>query len=147
MCDDPCTHSTVGWLAWGSITIVHTETEGRLFRQLERERRRVGALGRELRRSEHRNAELEARLATARPGWRDPSTPAVPAEEPRLPTVSPVPARVPTASATWWVALLAAWLGVGAGVAVGRRIPGAADRRIPDSVPAGFEEREPALRS
>jgi hypothetical protein len=35
-CDDPCEHGYVGWLAWATITIVHTEEEGRLLASLGR---------------------------------------------------------------------------------------------------------------
>lgn len=62
-CDDPCTYGTVGWLAWGDITIVHTSLEGRLLATRDRAKAQIGALQRVLRRAEGENAELAERFA------------------------------------------------------------------------------------
>jgi hypothetical protein len=63
-CDDPCTHGTVGWLAWGYLRIVHTPLEGRLLRARDRAQARADALRRDLRDAERATAAVANRLAT-----------------------------------------------------------------------------------
>lgn len=62
-CDDPCTYGTVGWLAWGDITIVHTSFEGRLLATRDRAKGQIEALQRVLRRAEGETARLAERFA------------------------------------------------------------------------------------
>jgi hypothetical protein len=52
---------------------------------------------------------------------------------------------MPETSVTWWIALLACVLGLGAGVAIGRRRSNGAFA-LPDTVPDDLDPREPALR-
>jgi hypothetical protein len=62
-CDDPCEHGYVGWLAWATITIVHTEEEGRLLASLGRDDRQIWRLRADLRRAERESEDLHDRAA------------------------------------------------------------------------------------
>ncbi|HZD17093.1 MAG TPA: hypothetical protein VE669_03020 [Actinomycetota bacterium] len=139
-CDDPCTHSTIGWLAWGTITIVHTRYEAVLLRQLGRARNQASVLGRELRRSDHAIAELRADLARADARWAPPRI-AEPAFVGLGPAMDASPG-VREASVTPWLVLLAAVLGLGAGAALGRRRRSGSTPLVLDTVPAEIDLRE-----
>jgi len=109
-CDDPCTYGTVGWLAWGYLTIVHTPLEGRLLRREAGLEARVDALERTLRLAERDSAavvaELTGSLRTARTALRVASSaPSIDRAEATRP--APVPAAEP--SLPWWASF-----GVGA---------------------------------
>lgn len=118
-CDDPCVHSTVGFLAFGWITIVHTSYEASLIARIERQRTIRWTLKNERRHVIRASNALrvtlgrtQASLSAARHAV------APPAEE-------PIPASVPTrpeseASALRWPALAAAF-GIAVGVVLGRR--------------------------
>lgn len=62
-CDDPCEHGYVGWLAWATITIVHTEEEGRLLASLGRMDRQAWKLRSDLRRAERASGDLRDEAA------------------------------------------------------------------------------------
>ncbi|HEX6581441.1 MAG TPA: hypothetical protein VF195_11295 [Actinomycetota bacterium] len=62
-CDDPCEHGSVGWLAWATITIVHTEEEGRLLASLGRMDRQAWKLRSDLRRAERASQDLQDEAA------------------------------------------------------------------------------------
>jgi hypothetical protein len=62
-CDDPCEHGYVGWLAWATITIVHTEEEGRLLASLGRMDRQTWKLRSDLRRAERASKDLQDEAA------------------------------------------------------------------------------------
>lgn len=66
LCDDPCVHSTVGWLAWGTITIAHTPYEGRLIGRLADAEDRASALEYRAKRSERATERLQRTLAETR---------------------------------------------------------------------------------
>lgn len=139
-CDDPCIHSSIGWLATGRIRIVHTRYEGTILRRLDRRAIQISRLEVELRRAE-RAAE---RAGAPRPRF----SPPIPLREPApAPASSIVRVESPPegASVTWWVAVLSCVLGLGAGVALGRR---RSDRAlaVPDTVPDDLDAREPSLR-
>jgi hypothetical protein len=146
-CDDPCTHSTIGWLAWGWIRIVHTRFEGTLLERLDRAALETGRLRRDLRRSERTAEEAGAELIRTRAELRALRDGAPSAATPMELRPSPVVrvAAMPETSVTWWIALLACVLGLGAGVAIGRRRSNGAFA-LPDTVPDDLDPREPALR-
>jgi len=62
-CDDPCEHGYVGWLAWATITIVHTAEEGRLLASLGRMDRQAWKLRSDLRRAERASQDLQDEAA------------------------------------------------------------------------------------
>ena len=62
-CDDPCEHGYVGWLAWATITIVHTEEEGRLLASLGRMDLQTWRLRGDLRRAERASEDLQDKAA------------------------------------------------------------------------------------
>jgi hypothetical protein len=139
-CNDPCTVDGIGDLvgSWefvvapsrvaGSTLLRTEELAARLAsarESLARSRAERDRLERALDARADEVVRLESALAASD---RPPVTPTVPKAE---------------ASATWWVALVAAALGVTAGatVAMGRRAPSAT---FPDTIPDDLEE--PALR-
>jgi hypothetical protein len=147
-CDDPCTYSTIGWLAWGRIRIVHTRYEGVLLRRLDRDLMQDYRLRTVARRAERASEEaageldrVRAELLALRQGTVEATTPM----ELRV-TTSATPNATPSeSSVTWWIALLGCLLGLAAGVAIGRRrlSPRVV---VPDTVPDDLDEREPAIR-
>jgi hypothetical protein len=146
-CDDPCTYSTIGWLAWGRIRIVHTRYEGTLLRRLDRDvmqdyRRRI-----DLRRAERAAEEMREELGQVRDELRSLRQGSIEATTPTelRPTTAVVRhAAAGESSVTWWIALLGCALGLAAGVAIGRRRAPAIV--VPDTVPDDLVEREPAVR-
>jgi hypothetical protein len=145
-CDEPCTYSTIGWLAWGQIRIVHTRYEGTLLHRLDRDVMQDYRLRLMVRRAERAAEEaaeqldrVRADLVALRQGAVEATTPT------ELRVTNPVvhAAAPRRSSVTWWVALLACSLGLGAGLAIGRRRLGPRIV-VPDSVPDDLVEREPA---
>ena len=65
-CDDPCVHSSIGWLAWGTITIAHTPYEGRLMTHLAEAEQRASAAELRARRSERATEHLRRTLEATR---------------------------------------------------------------------------------
>lgn len=121
-CDDPCTHSTVGWLAWGSITVVHTPYEGTLLGRIGRFEQQQWSLKRDVRKAEHKTREIRVTLGDARAALQAArNADATLTKEP----ISAPPAAPPSAphesEVTWWVALMAGALGIGVGAMLGRR--------------------------
>jgi hypothetical protein len=147
-CDDPCTYSTIGWLAWGRIRIVHTRYEGALLHRLDRDvmqdyRRRLD-LRRAERAAEETREELTRvrdELRALRPGSIRATTPT----ELRVTTTAAPLAAPRESSVTWWIALLTCVLGLTVGVTIRRRRLGPAIV-VPDTVPDDLVEREPAVR-
>lgn len=117
-CDDPCTHSTVGFLAWGWITIVHTTYEAALLGRLDRQRTQRWALKNEARKAVRASKALRVTLGRAQAALQTPRFAAVSAEGSASVSVSARPAR--GGSALWWLMLLAALLGVVVGALIGR---------------------------
>jgi hypothetical protein len=65
-CDDPCVHSTIGWLAWGNIRIVHTAYEGRLLTKIGSLEDQTRSLRYRSRQAERRTESLQQSLGTVR---------------------------------------------------------------------------------
>ncbi len=104
-CDDPCTHGSVGWLAWGEIRIVHTPFEGRLLGELDRARQEMVARRWDLRQAERRSVERIGRLVDELRAARTALRVSAPAETPPAPAVAvagPAPDGTP-----WWPGALA----------------------------------------
>jgi hypothetical protein len=147
-CDDPCTYSTIGWLAWGRIRIVHTPYEGALLHRLDRDvmqdyRRRL-----DLRRAERTAEEIREELTRVRDELRALGQGSIPATTPTELRVTP-PAAPPAApsesSVTWWIALLTCALGLATGVVISRHRVGPAIV-VPDTVPDDLDDRELTVR-
>ena len=132
-CDDPCTYSTIGWLAWGRIRIVHTPFEGLLLQRLDRASKRMSRIEFERRRAAERAGaelgELKTLPRLSRPLMPEPAFP---------PTIRVV--ESPGASVTWWIAAIAALVGVGLGVALARLRAGPGIV-VPDTVPDDLDQR------
>ncbi len=121
-CDDPCTHSTVGWLAWGSITVVHTQYEGALLGRIERLEQQHWSLKRDVRKAERKTQELRATLGDVRAtlqAARDADASST--EEPVSAPAAALPSTPRESPVTRWVALMAGALGIGVGAMLGRR--------------------------
>lgn len=147
-CDDPCTHGTVGWLAWGYLTIVHTPLEARLLRARDRAQARADVLRRDLRDAERATAAVADRLATKLRAVRMAlrvGTP-VPGEPARA--VNQDPSAGSRGRALWWPDALV-WI-LGGAVAGGLivHVLGRRRARRRDVTPASGShaerEREPA---
>lgn len=141
VCDDPCTLPGFGEFVQGWATVFQTPTERRLF-ELARDRRmHVRHLAIKVRTLQGVEASLESRLDAAVGELRilrNASGPEAPTAVVRDPIVQ-VRAQ-PEASVTWWFALLAAVLGMGAGLVL-RRQPAPAFF-VPDTVPDDLADRE-----
>jgi hypothetical protein len=139
-CDDPCRHGYIGWMAWASITIVHTEDEARLLAALDRRAGEMRQLRSKLRRSERLGGELEDQISSLGAEVRE-----------RTMSLRAVGARLTAARArrpgsrpvvTWWqVALLPVALVIAGVVVRRRRRP---DVVVPDAVPDDLIERDHA---
>ena len=139
-CDDPCRHGTIGWLAWASITIVHTEAEGRLLAALDERSRQILHMRGDLRKAEAVTARFENRITSLGADLRE-RTMALRLAETRSAGVRPDPAGG-RPLATWWeVALLSLALVAAAVVLRVRRRPRLV---VPDTVPDGLVERDSA---
>ena len=140
-CDDPCEHGNVGWLAWGSIRIVHTESEGKLLAALDLEEREAWKTRYELRRTERDMESLEAELDEVRADLR---LERMSADTPSERTVA-LPAAQPDEGgfgAGWWLALAGVAVGLGAGLALGVRRRRPRVDVVPDTVPNDLERLE-----
>lgn len=139
-CDDPCRHGSIGWMAWASITIVHTEAEGRMLAALDDRSKQMMRLRDELRRADGVQERLESSIASLGARLRE-STIALQVAGTRLASARPAT----TSGApliTWWeVVLLAVALVTAAIVVRRRRGPPV---RIPDTVPDSLVEKETA---
>lgn len=120
-CDDPCDHSTVGWLGLGFITVVHTPYEGTLLNRIDRIQQGRWKLATDVRKAEQKMKTLRATLRGTQAVLRA----AANAEGPSV--AEPVSATVPRASSTpgdsavrWWAALVSGIVGIGVGVMLGR---------------------------
>lgn len=140
-CDDPCVHGTVGWLAWGSITIVHTEEEGELLAALARERERTWRLRYDLRRSERAAERLEARVAATAAVVRDARLQPPSVGLPELPERRPA-GSAPEPTWPWWLVASTAVAAFVLGSVLGARRRRAQALAIPDSVPDDLERLE-----
>lgn len=146
-CDDPCTYGTVGWLAWGDITIVHTSLEGRLLATRDRAKAQIGALRRVLRRTEGETAQLAERFAVelraARTAIRASDRVDMAAGGADVRGAAPAE---PSDGPPWWLATLAGLavgaLGTWALVGHGRH----AREAVPLNQPDAAREAEPADR-
>jgi hypothetical protein len=121
-CDDPCVHSTVGWLGFGWITIVHTPYEAALLDRIDRQRTIRWRLKNEARKAIRAADALQLTLGrtqatvhTARLAARSSSEGAIAASDPIQPERG--------ASSVVWLAVLATILGVTVGVSIGRKRP------------------------
>jgi hypothetical protein len=143
-CDDPCEHGTVGWLAWGSITIVHTKAEGGLLADIDRMEREASRMRYELSRDvRDATRDLEAlrlELMEARADLRlERLNATTPSER-----IVAVPAAQPVQRPSGWpwaFALVAAGLAFGGGLALGarRRRRAGASIVVPHTVPDDLE--------
>jgi hypothetical protein len=119
-CDDPCTHSTVGWLAFGAITIVHTAFEAALLGRIDGQRTTRWTLRNEARKAVRTSNSLRATLGRTQAALREARPATESAVGGSIPV--PVPAGPERGGPTlWWPALPAALFGVAAGVLIGRR--------------------------
>lgn len=139
-CDDPCRHGYIGWMAWASITIVHTEVEGRLLAALDARSNQLRHVRGDLRKADAVTAKLDERIASLGADLRE-RTMALRVAGTKLAAPRPEPAPARPLIAGWGVALLALAL-VAAAILVRRRRM--ARVRIPDTVPDELVEREPA---
>jgi hypothetical protein len=137
-CDDPCRHGYVGWLAWASITIVHTEEEGRLLASLDRRFMKILHLRGDLRKAEAVTAKFEDRVASLGADLRE-RTMALRAAGARQAAPPSQPGDSRPLISWWAVALLAVAL-VTAVVIAWRR--GRPSVRVPNTVPDEPIERE-----
>lgn len=142
-CDDPCEHGYVGWLAWATISIVHTEEEGRLLASLDRDDRQIWRLRADLRRAERESQDLHDRAAALGEDLRERTLEARAAgsrsealEAESRPTRDGRP-LIPG----WGAGLLALALIAAAVIARRRRAP-AID--VPEAIPDDLIERERA---
>ena len=113
-CDDPCVHSTIGWLAFGWITIVHTPYEASLLDRIDRQRKIRWALKNERRQAVRASNALRETLGRTQAALHAARLAAAP------PAQDPIPAPVPMrpqseGAALWWLALVGA-LGIVVGV-------------------------------
>ncbi|HSJ50681.1 MAG TPA: hypothetical protein VLA90_05275 [Actinomycetota bacterium] len=140
-CDDPCTHSTIGWLAWGRVRIVHTPFEGQLLERLDRVAARSSRFEFQLRRSERALEKANAEIDQLAGLWGL-SRPAPPVVEPLPgPAIGSVETRVIETSVTWWVAVLAAVAGLGLGITLTRRRQAHPKVVVPDTIPDDLDDR------
>jgi hypothetical protein len=139
-CDDPCRHGYIGWMAWASITIVHTEVEGRLFAALDRRSDQIRHVRADLRKADAVGAKLEARIASMGADLRE-----------RTMTLRAVGTRLAAAKAeppssqplvTWRQVALFTFALVSAAILVRRRRRPDVD--VPDTVPDDLIERDHA---
>jgi hypothetical protein len=139
-CDDPCEHGFVGWLAWGSIRIVHTEREGEMLANLDRQQVEEWRLRQDLRRSVRDAEDLAIELGEAKAALRlerlDATTPSE-----RVVAV-PTAAEDDGAGFAWWQTLLGAAIGLGAGLWLGRRRRVRDTFVVPDTVPEDLDRLE-----
>jgi hypothetical protein len=137
-CDDPCRHGYIGWLAWASITIVHTRAEGRMLAALDERSLQLMRLRDGLRHAEGIQDKLEGRIATLGADLRE-RTMALRVAGTRVANARPEPTSgMPLM--TWWEAILLAMALLAAAIVVRRRRRPEVD--VPDSVPDGLLERE-----
>ena len=139
-CDDPCRHGYVGWLAWASITIVHTEEEARLLAALDRRAAEMRHLRSQVRRVERAKDELGDRISSLGADLRE-RTMALRVAGSRQAMARPEPTSGRPLIAWWEVAMLALALVTAAIVVRRRRGPRIL---VPDTVPDELAEREPA---
>lgn len=141
-CDDPCQHGYVGWLAWGSIRIVHTAREGELLAALDRQELEAWKVRHDLRRAEHEMEDLRAELDEVRSDLRFERMNAVTPSE-RIVTVPTGERDAAGFGFAWWLALLGVTAAFGAGLAIGARRRGdQAAIVVPDTVPDDLEHLE-----
>lgn len=145
VCQSPCTLIGFGdWLS-GWLRIVRTPAEARLLSRARTQREEIMTLSSRVRGLQTTVEELESDLRRATAQLREASrisreslvTPSVPAP---VQTVSPVRET----DVTWWIAGLAALIGLALGL-VGTRRRRAAFV-VPDTVPDDLVERERAAR-
>lgn len=137
-CDDPCVHSTVGWLAWGTITIAHTPYEGRLIGKLAEAKDRASSLAYRARKSERAANQLQQSLAETRAALAGARAALKNAEEEGLPpsAAADMSSRGEDGSPVWPVAAIV--IGVllaGAAFAGGTLVGSRRAQRLPASVP------------
>jgi hypothetical protein len=140
-CDVPCRHGYIGWLAWADITIVHTETEGRMLAALDRRGTQIRRLRDDLRRAGGIQEKLEGKIDTLGVDLRE-RTMALRLEAAN--TRAAATEREPEAArplvAGWEAGLLAVALVLAAVLIRRRRLRVV----VPDTVPDGRVERERA---
>jgi len=135
-CDDPCDHSTVGWLGAGFITVVHTPYEGTLLKRIDRLQQRRWKLREDVRRAERRMKTLRDTLRGTQAVLRA----AANADGPAV--AQPAPTSTPDGSAVgWWAALASGMIGIGVGMALRRRRR-VSTRLAPPMEPAASMERD-----
>ncbi|MCI0634935.1 MAG: hypothetical protein L0206_13615 [Actinobacteria bacterium] len=140
-CDDPCEHGYVGWLAWGSIRIVHTEQEGRLLAKLDRDERDARTLRHDLRRADRETDDLQARLDAVKSDLRSERMNAVTPSE-RIVAVPATERDGAGPGLAMWLAVLGAIAALFVGIVLGthrrRDVTGLV---VPDTVPDDLVER------
>lgn len=138
-CDDPCRHGYIGWMAWASITIVHTEVEARLLAALDKRSNQIRHVRADLRKAEAVGAKLETRMASLGADLRE-----------RMMSLRALGARLSATRAeppssrplvTWWQVALFTVALVTAAILVRRRRP---DVIVPVTVPDDLIERDHA---
>jgi hypothetical protein len=142
-CDDPCEHGYVGWLAWATITIVHTEEEGRLLASLGRMDRQTWKLRSDLRRVERASKDLQDEAAALGEDVRE-RTLSARAAGTRIAALEAVdtPARESRPLIPGWAAGMLAAALIAAAVIVRRRRSDVFV--VPNTVPDSLVERDHA---
>jgi hypothetical protein len=141
VCDDPCTLPGFGEFVQGWVTVFETPTERRLFEVARERRMRVWTLERRVRGLEDDRAALEVRLDAAIAevdvlrGAADVPRPVAVVDDEPIVRVEPET----EASVTWWIAVVAVILGLGAGALIGRRRGPAFV--VPDTIPDDLDDR------
>lgn len=140
-CDVPCEHSYVGWLAWATITIAHTEEEGRLLASLGRMDRQVWRLRGDLRRTKRDSEELRGRVQSLGAELRERTLKAraTGARIAALEALRTAPSETRPVIPGWAGGMLAAAL-VAAAIVIRRRR--ADSLVVPDTVPDDLVERD-----
>jgi hypothetical protein len=131
-CDDPCVHGTVGYLAWGSIRIVHTEAEGALLAAADRDAASIYRLRHDVNHAERELLRLEDDLREKTAALRLERVDATTPSERVIVVGSPADRRSDVGR--WATLAVVGIVAVGAGVVLGR-----ASRRpkfsVPDTIP------------
>jgi hypothetical protein len=138
-CDDPCEHGYVGWLAWGSIRIVHTEQEGELLAALDRQQVEEWRLRHDLRRAARDAGDLATELDEAKAALQLERLEATASSRPIVAVQAK--AEHDEAGFAWWQTLLGVAIGSGAGLWLGRRRRLRDTVVVPETVPEDHLER------
>ena len=143
-CDDPCEHGYIGWLSFARIRIVHTEQEGVLLAELDRQELEAWKVRHDLRKTEREVDGLQAELGEARSDLRFERIDAVTPSE-RIVAAPAAERDFSPLGSAWWLALVGVVAAFGGGLALGARRRRVRDAfLVPDTVPYDLEHLEPA---